>query len=353
MMNISRAWWWLAAAVITGLLLAQLSPILMPFLSAALLAYLGDPLVDRLEAHKIPRTLAVTLVFVLLFTVLILGVLVLFPMLEQQISLLIQRVPEWLAWVKQTALPWLQTRFADVAWLDVDEIQQLIKSQWRNAGGLVAIIFGSITASGMALLGALANLLLIPVVTFYLLRDWDHLVAALHDLLPRKQEPAISLLAREADEVLGAFFRGQILVMMALGIVYSVGLSLVGLELALLIGIVAGVVSFVPYLGVIAGLLMAGIACMFQFGEWSVLFQVLIVFGVGQLLEGMLLTPILVGDRIGLHPVAVIFAVMAGGQLFGFTGVLLALPVAAVLVVFLRHFKELYQRSGLYAEAEP
>ena len=349
-MSDTRSWWWLAAAAALLLLISQLSPILMPFLSAALLAYLGDPLVDRLETYKIPRTLAVCLVFVLLFGVLAGAVLVLFPMLEQQVSLLIKRFPEMIEWTRSTLLPWLQTRFAGQDWLQPDQIQQMLKEHWSGAGGLIAAAFGSVTASGMALLAALANLVLIPVVTFYLLRDWDHLIAAIHELLPRKSEPRIVLLAGEVDTVLGAFFKGQILVMLCLAFIYTVGLMFVGLELALLIGLLAGLVSFVPYLGLIAGLLMAGIAAMFQFGDIGSLLQVLLVFGLGQLLEGTVLTPVFVGDRIGLHPVAVIFAVMAGGQLFGFTGVLLALPVAAVIVVFLRHLNDLYKTSQAYSD---
>jgi predicted PurR-regulated permease PerM len=202
----------------------------------------------------------------------------------------------------------------------------------------------------MALVAFVANLVLVPVVTFYLLRDWDHMVSKVHDLLPRKWEPTTVKLAKESDEVLGAFLRGQLLVMLSLAFVYSIGLMWVGLELALIIGLVAGLVSFVPYLGFIVGILMAGVAAYMQFHELSHLLWVAAVFGVGQALEGMLLTPLLVGDKIGLHPVAVIFAVMAGGQLFGFVGVLLALPVAAVIVVILRHAQDIYRQSGLYSE---
>lgn len=348
-MTQAKSWWWLAATAGLLYLIAQLSPILMPFLTAALLAYLGDSLVDRLETYKLPRTVAVSLVFFLLFAVLTGVFLVLFPMLEQQVSLLIKRIPEMMVWVKSTLLPWLQTRFAGQEWLEPDKIREMLKANWTNAGGLLSTLFGSLTASGMAILGVLANLLLIPVVTFYLLRDWDHLVAAIHDLVPRKSAPTVGALAGEVDTVLAAFFKGQLLVMLCLALIYSIGLTFAGLELALLIGLLAGLVSFVPYLGLIAGLLMAGVAALFQFGEPMALVWIVLVFGVGQVLESAVLTPIFVGDRIGLHPVAVIFAVMAGGQLFGFTGVLLALPVAAVIVVFIRHFNELYRNSDVYS----
>lgn len=350
-MNTYGKWWLLAAGVALVWLLNQLSPILMPFLVAALLAYLGDPLVDQLELRKIPRGLAVSLVFLLLFLIILALLLVLLPMLEEQIRILIKRVPEMLQWIQTTILPWLHARIDGLDWLEPEKLRELLKSHWQSAGGLLSQLFGSITASGFALISVLVNLLLIPVVTFYLLRDWDLLVAAIHDLVPRKNEPTVTRLASEVDSVLGAFFKGQLMVMASLATIYSAGLALVGLELALIIGLIAGVVSFVPYLGLIAGLLLAGIAAMFQFGDVGSLLQVLLIFGIAQLLEGMLLTPIFVGDRIGLHPVAVIFAVMAGGQLFGFSGVLLALPVAAVIVVFLRHFHELYRTSSMYSDA--
>jgi predicted PurR-regulated permease PerM len=196
--------------------------------------------------------------------------------------------------------------------------------------------------------GWLANIILIPVITFYLLRDWDHLVNYVRDILPRSIEGKVVQLAQESDEVLGAFLRGQMLVMLALGIIYSIGLSIVGVEFSLLIGLFAGLLSFIPYMGLIVGVLIAGVAVLFQTGELISLLWVFLVFGIAQMIEGMFLTPVLVGDRIGLHPVAVIFAVLAGGQLFGFFGILLALPVFAVLAVLLRHAHKKYKGSKIY-----
>jgi len=200
----------------------------------------------------------------------------------------------------------------------------------------------------MVVVALFANLLLIPVVTFYLLRDWDKLIARIDELLPRKSQPVIEKLAKQSDDVLAAFLRGQFLVMLVLGVVYACGLWFINLELALLIGMLAGLVSFVPYLGFIVGILVASIAVLLQTQDLMMLIPVLIVFGIGQALEGMVLTPLLVGDKIGLHPVAVIFAVLAGGQLFGFVGVLLALPVAAVLAVLLRHLHGEYKSSAIF-----
>ena len=343
-----------AGLVATGVLLYLLHPVLTPFMAAAVLAYLGDPLVDRLELSKVPRTLAVAIVFVVLTSLAVIVLLILVPMLQRQIVLLLQKIPALIDWVQHSAMPWLESSLGvRTAGIDLEVLKDSLQANWQDAGRLVTGMLGSVTRSGLALVGWVANLVLIPVVTFYLLRDWDVLVAHIRELLPRRIEPVVSQLAQESDEVLSAFFRGQLLVMLSLAVVYSVGLEIVGLELALLIGMLAGLVSFVPYLGFIVGFSAAAVAALLQFHDPFVLIYVGIVFGVGQLLESVVLTPLLVGDRIGLHPVAVIFAVMAGGQLFGFFGVLLALPVSAVVMVLLRHVHSEYKASALYAsEAE-
>jgi predicted PurR-regulated permease PerM len=246
-------------------------------------------------------------------------------------------------------LPLLQTQLGvDPASFDLVNLKKELVNYVDKAGNLAAFLFSSITRSSAVLVGWLANLLLIPVVTFYLLRDWDILMARIRDLLPRWIEPMVVKLAQESDSVLGAFLRGQLLVMVALGFIYSLGLFMIGLDFALLIGMLAGLVSFVPYLGFIVGITVAGVAAIIQFYDVSHLLLVALVFGISQAIEGMLLTPLLVGDRIGLHPVAVIFAVLVGGHLFGFFGVLLALPVAAVIMVLLRHTHDEYLKSVFY-----
>ena len=328
-----------------------LGPVLAPFAAGALLAYLGDPLADRLEAHRVPRTVAVVLVFTAIFLLLTLSVLLILPLLERQIAALAEKLPEYLRWAQEHVLPLLRDALGLDESLDLQAVGTALKEHWEQAGGFLAGLVGSVTRSSGVVVGWIANALLIPVVTFYLLRDWDILVDRIRHLLPRRVEPVVSGLAAEADEVLGAFLRGQLLVMLGQGLIYSVGLWLVGLDFALLIGMFAGLVSFVPYLGAIVGVLAAGLAAYLQFQELWQLLPVLLVFGVGQAVEGMLLTPLLVGDRIGLHPVAVIFAVLAGGQLFGFFGVLVALPVAAVIMVLLRHTRDEYLRSAFYGES--
>ncbi len=346
----SQKWLIMALLVMTGWLLYLLSPVLTPFLISALLAYLGDPLVDRLEAFRVRRTLGVVAVFAAMFIAALLSLVVLLPMLEQQATSLIQGIPQGLESLQEKIAPRLASVLgADVIEFDIPAVRQAIVDHWRQGGTVVGELISHISRSGQFLMGWLAYLLLIPVVTFYLLRDWDHLVDAVRGLLPKRIEPVVSKLAGEIDAVLAEFLRGQLTLMAALAAIYTVGLWMVGLDLAVFIGMLAGIVSFVPYLGVIVGILVAGFAALIQFQDVIHLVGVAFVFGVGQLLEGFVLSPILVGDRIGLHPVAVIFAVMAGGQLFGFFGVLLALPVAAVIVVLLRHSRDEYFQSEIYA----
>jgi len=352
-MTDAQKWLVLAGLAFGGWLLYLLAPVLIPFLMGALLAYLADPIVDRLEARKLSRTVAVVIVFCLLFVVIIGVLFILVPLLERQTVAMIGKLPQYIEWLQGSVLPWLSERFGvEAQALDLASLKRSISEHWQQAGGVAASLLASVTRSGATLLAWLANLVLIPVVTFYLLRDWDKLVAALHALLPRRAEPVVVRLARDSDEVLGAFVRGQLLVMLALALIYSIGLWMVGLDMALLIGMLAGLVSFVPYLGLIVGVAVAGVVVLVQTHEVLQLIPVVIVFGVGQLLEGTLLTPKLVGDRIGLHPVAVIFAVLAGGQLFGFFGVLLALPAAAVVMVLLRYAHEKYVDSTLYDRPE-
>ncbi|MFN7183002.1 MAG: AI-2E family transporter [Thermomonas haemolytica] len=345
---------WTALGV--GLLwcLWLLAPILSPFVFAALLGWLGDPMVDRLE-RRMSRNSAVALVFAVMILVLLLAVVLLVPLLEDQIMTLVDSLPGYRDWFVQTALPWIEQRtgLQILSWLDPDRLFQLIREHWQGAGGIAATVLGYVSRSGFALVAWLANIALLPVLTFFFLRDWDLIVGRIGALVPRDHYDTVRRLALEANEVLGGFLRGQLLVMLVLGILYALGLWLVGLKLGILIGLVAGLLTFVPYLGPASIILFGGIAALVQFGDWQHLAGVGIVFGVGQVVESFLLTPMLVGDRIGLHPMAVIFAVMAGGTLFGFLGMLLALPVAAVANVLLRYAQERYRHSRLYAGDTP
>lgn len=343
-------WQLLAILVLLGFLIWLLGPILTPFVVAALLAYLGDPMVDWLERMKLSRTGSVVIVFSLMTLGMVGVVLLLIPMLERQISTLVDQLPRYRDWFFDTALPWVGSHTGlDIESLDLESLTDMFKEHWQKAGGFATTLLGGISKSGMWVLGLIANLMLIPVIGFYLLRDWDVMVARVRTLIPRPIEPTVSRLARESDSVLAGFLRGQLSVMLALGAIYSIGLWMAGIDLALLIGMISGIISFIPYMGAVVGIGIGLIAALVQHGDWLHVILVCVVFGVGQTLESVLLTPWLVGDRIGMHPVAVIFAVMAGGQLFGFVGVLLALPVAAVVMVLLRYLYEQYTSSRLYS----
>ena len=340
---------WLGIILTVGLFLYLLAPVLTPFLAAALLAYLGDPVTDRLQKFRISRTSAVIIVFVTLLLGLLLLFLLFVPLLEGQVSAMLRRLPGYLDLLQERGLPWLHEKLGmDTSQYDLVTLRDELVKHMQALGGVVGGLLRALSSSSLVLLEVLVNLILIPVITFYLLRDWDGIISKLHTMLPRRLEPAISSLVGEADSVLGAFMKGQLLVMLALGLIYSVGLMIIGLDFALLIGMSAGIVSFVPYLGLIVGLSAATIAALVQYQELFAVLPVLIVFGIGQAAETVALTPLFVGDKIGLHPVAVIFAVLAGGQLFGFFGILLALPAAAVIMVVLRRAYGHYLESDLY-----
>ena len=350
-MTDSQKWLVLALVTFGGWLIYLLSPVLMPFVFSAILAYLGDPLTDRLEQRRLSRTQSVLVVFSVMLLVFALVLFLLIPQLEVQITNFLGNLPAYTDKINGVVLPWLEQRFGiALKPIEIDELITLVKNHWQKAGGIAATTMSSLSHSGGIIVGFLMNLVLIPVVTFYLLRDWDILVAKIYGLLPRRITPTTAKLAGEVDTVLSAFLRGQFYVMLALGCIYSLGLWIVGLDLALLIGMLAGLVSFVPYLGAIVGIVVACTAALVQFHELTQLVPVAVVFLIGQSLEGTVLTPKLVGDKIGLHPVAVIFSVMAGGQLFGFLGILLALPIASIIMVFLHHIHDIYRDSEFYGK---
>ena len=339
----------MAVGAVGAVLFYLLQPILLPFVLGGLVAYLGDPVVDSLARRGLSRTLGVVVVFVVFTILVVTAMIIAVPLLLHQLDLLVAKIPAMYAWFSQDALPWIQQKFD----LTLERLPRLdwsgqLADHWQSLGKMTGAALLKLSGSGANLMLGLANLALVPVVAFYLMRDWDRLVGKILGVLPMVWQGKVAHMVAEADEVVGAFLRGQFVVMCTLGVVYSVGLWLVGLQLALLLGLLAGLASIVPYLGFTVGVLASCIAAYAQFGDWSVLLWVLLVFGIGQAIESMVLTPVLVGDRIGLHPVAVIFALMAGGQLAGFVGVVVALPVAAVIAVFLRHALHHYRASDIY-----
>ena len=348
---VNNRWLILIAAFLA--LLYLLLPVLTPFLIAAILAYICDPLVDKIclwgvGKFKLGRTLATVLVMLAIIGILASLILILIPLLQKESLLLAQRLPDVITNIRATFEPFLQKQFGISLNIDPAQIQEIITKNWKTAGGLFGDVLVSAGSHGMALIGLLANILLLPVVLFYLLRDWDIFMQKIGNLIPRDLIGKTTQIAQEVDQVLAEFLRGQLAVMLAMSAFYVIGLWLVGLNMALPIGLVAGLLGFVPYLGITTGIVLALLVAALQFTSLAQVVPVLLVFGLGQLIEGMLLTPKLVGDRIGLHPVVVIFALLAGGQLFGFAGVLLALPVSAAIAVALRHTKSSYLTSDAY-----
>ncbi len=274
--------------------------------------------------------------------------LIMLPLLQKEASLFITRLPEWIDAGRANLLPRLQQWFGAGLQIDGEAIKNILLTHWQSAGGVAAKVLPWLGRSGGAIVAVLINLLLIPLAMFYLLRDWNDLVTKIDDLIPRHWHAKVTEIATEVDGILAEFLRGQISVMLLMSVYYVLVLWLVGLEFALPIGIVAGMLVFVPYLGMVTGLVLATLAAVMQFTSFSSMVLVWAVFGAGQLIEGMFITPWLVGERVGLHPLVVIFALLAFGQLFGFFGVLLALPLAAILLVTLRHVKAWYLTSSMY-----
>jgi predicted PurR-regulated permease PerM len=338
--------WWLALAAFCGLLLYLLSPILTPFLLAAILAYICNPMVTRMQKRRVPRTLATVLVLLLLAGAFGVMLLVLLPLLLKQVRAIAEQAPAYVDWMRNIVQPWVERLFG--IQLDVAMIKDWLTEHVAEIQSLAAKLLPSIKSGGLVLLAFFVNLVLVPVVLFYFLRDWNSLLARVDEVIPRRWHDRVVVITREIDEVLGQFLRGQLLVMLGMSLFYTFGLWLAGLDYALSVGMLAGLVTFVPYLGVIIGVALATLTGLLQFGELTPLMWVWAVFVAANLLEGYVLVPWLVGERIGLHPVAVIFALLAFGQLFGFFGVLLALPVSAALLVWLRHMRRNYLESGMY-----
>ncbi|MCL6270672.1 AI-2E family transporter [Sansalvadorimonas sp. 2012CJ34-2] len=348
-MTVAQRGFLLGVLVVLGFLIYLLGPVLTPFLVSMVLAYLGDPIVDWLERRGLGRTLSVCIVFLLVSLIFIVALLVVIPGLVKQVRIAIELLPTLGHWMQATLVPKL-SEYADLPpdLFNLKDLSTRLSGHWNEGGGVLKQVSHAVSGSTMAMAGFLANAFLVPVVTFYLLRDWDHMVHNIGLMIPRNLAPTVIGLAKQCDEVLGAFLKGQLMVMLLLGLTYGVGLWMVGLQFALLVGLVAGLASIVPYMGFIVGIGIAMVMAVFQFDSFWQIASVVGVFVVGQALEGMVFTPLLVGDRIGLHPVAVIFAIMAGGQLFGFAGILLALPVAAVIMVLLVHLYGNYKGSHLY-----
>ncbi len=346
-----RAAAWMLIAVLAALALWLLGPVLTPFTVAAVLAYALTPLVDRLDAlggGRMPRVLAVLLVELLFILALVGLLLMTVPILAKELPLMREQLPLLVDTLDRSLRPWLAEYGIRVS-LDLISLKaQALKYLNANYEEAFYSLLPSLKLGGGVALTVVFNVVLIPVALFYLLMDWDRLVAKLLELVPPSARPKVDSFTHEADLVLGQYLRGQMLVMLVMAVFYSTGLSLFGLDLALPIGFFTGLAMFIPYIGFGIGLGLATLAGLLQFMSLKALVMVAVVYGIGQVIEGFFITPRLVGKRIGLHPLAVIFALLAFGQLFGFVGVLVALPASAVLLVAMRRLRASYMASKLY-----
>ena len=347
-----RLIFWLALFVVALFLVWLLRSVLLPFVAGGILAFFLDPATDRLQ-RVMPRWAATILVLVLFLVVCVLAVLLFVPLVVSQIAGLISALPGYTELLNEffrPAMQWLQEQLGE------EQVEQLRESAAGFVGDALAVAASVVTGvlrSGVALLNLLSLLVITPVVAFYLLRDWDRLVATVDAYLPHRYQPTIRRLAREVNSTLQSFLIGQATVCLILGVAYAVALSIVGLNFGLVIGLIAGALTFIPYVGSLVGFILSVGIALLQFDDWIMWVVVAAIFFIGQAIEGNFLTPKLVGSSVGLHAVWVIFALMAGGALFGFTGILLAVPVAAVIGVLIRFSLQRYRDSTLYLDDEP
>lgn len=344
--NYVLVWFGIFAALIV--VVVVLRDILLPFVIGMAVAYLLDPVADKLQRWGMSRTLATTILTVAFLLVIFLGIAFLLPVLQQQIVNLLGNLPSYFATIRDWAKPIIERWMNELDPKDVERLESAVGQFSGRAVQYVLNLIGNIWAGGMALVGFLGILFITPVVTFYLLRDWDSLIKRIDGWLPVAYANTIRTQAREMDLTLAGFVRGTGMVCLVLAVFYGAALSLAGLDFGLVIGIAAGLISFVPYLGSIGGLAVSVGLAMLQFDEGWRVAVIAAIFGVGQVLEGFILTPKFVGDRVKLHPVWVIFGVLAGGSLFGFVGMFISLPVAAMVGVLVRFGISHYLTSPLY-----
>lgn len=345
-----RAATWLGMGLLAWLLLSALSPVLMPFVLAAVLAYALHPWVERMHARRVPRWLGAGLAITVFMLLMVAVALLIVPVVSKQLPLLRDQVPALLEHLNLWLTP-LAARFGLDLQIDVNLVRDTLRKLVSgHEGQLIDGLLSSLRIGGSAVLAIVGNFTLMPIVAYYLLLDWAGLMRRLKALVPPRWSEPTQRFLDETDAVLGQYLRGQMLVMGILAVFYTVGLALCGLKLALPIGVFTGLAVFVPYLGFGLGLVLALLAALLEFQSLTGVALVAAVYAVGQVVESMYLTPRLLGERIGLHPIAVIFSLLAFGHLFGFVGVLIALPASAVLLVALRRLQTLYVHSDLYLD---
>ncbi|MEE8548519.1 MAG: AI-2E family transporter [Alphaproteobacteria bacterium] len=346
-------WFWLGGVAAFAGLLWLFSSILLPFVAAMVVAYLLDPLVDRLEKWGVGRAAGTVIVLAAFFLLASATVLLLFPVLNAQIADFAARVPELLSALRERLSGLLETLESRLSPADLERARAVVGSFAGDALAAIGSLIAGLWSGGLALFNLLALIFITPIVAFYLLRDWDRIIGAVDSWLPLRHGETIRGLARETDGLLSGFIRGAAMVCLILGAFYAIALTLIGLEFGLIIGLLSGIVSFVPFVGALFGFIFGVGVALSQFGDWPPVAVVAGVFVIGQIAEGTWLTPKLVGRRIDLHPVWVMFALLAGGVLFGFVGLLLAVPLAVVISVLVRFGLGQYLKSEFHGPARP
>lgn len=341
---------WLAAGLALAVFLYLLAPALTPFLIGTILAYVASPLVDRLCAWRLPRALAAAIVLVAAWLILAALVLMLVPLVRDEARRVADHLPEVIRQLNVLISPWAEQFLGASLTMDAEALQSLVKENRDIVQTVIQRTLDSLRIGGMAIAGVVVNALLAPVVTYYLLLDWHNLRGRLFGMIPPRMQAHVGRIAADIDAVLAAYLHGQLLVMGILAGYYALTLAIAGIPSALAIGVLTGALIFIPYIGFATSFLLALIIAVLQFAGWPPILWVLAIYGIGQVLESFLLTPYLVGERVGLPPLAVIFALMAFGQIFGFFGVLLALPASAAILVGLREIQTLYLNSALYRD---
>jgi predicted PurR-regulated permease PerM len=344
---------WGIALVVFIALLVLLKGILLPFVAGMAIAYILDPVCDRLEAMGTSRTLATTIVTGVFAIVIILLLVLIVPLVVQQAVHFLGSLPDLIFQAYQRVEPYyLQLRQQ----LDLpapQELTQIARERFGSALTWLANLLQQLLTQGLAFANLLSLIFITPIVTFYLLRDWDKLLAKVDELLPRDHAGVIRTQAGLVDRTLAGFARGQSMVCLILALFYAVTLMIVGLPFGIIIGLIAGLLTFIPYVGSLTGFVVSVAVAFGHYDDWYMVALVAAIFILGQAVEGNFLTPKLVGDRVGLHPVWVIFALLAGGALFGFVGLLLAVPLAAVIGVLVRFSTGQYRTSKLYLGTRP
>jgi predicted PurR-regulated permease PerM len=341
--------WWGVGLALFILLLWLLAEALLPFVLGAAIAYLTDPLADWLETHGLGRVMATVVITITSLGIVVLAILLVVPLLIDQFRQLVAIVPVWVDRARALMAVWLPEFQGEGSFLN-----QALGDLRDNAQAWSVEVLRRVWSGGIAIINFLGVVLVTPVVAFYLLMDWDHLVAGIDEYLPRQHRATIHRIAQDLDRVLAGFVRGQMTVCLILGIFYAVALMAIGLHFGLLIGVFAGLISFIPFVGsIVGGALSIGVALAQFWGDWVWIGAVVLIFVAGQAIEGNFLTPKLVGGKVGLHPVWLMFALSAFGVVFGFVGLLVAVPAAAAIGVIGRFLLEQYKGGPLYRGVAP